>query len=515
MITFFGLENFVDYVQPILPHVILIIAALIAPAIGMKTGKGAAGFMIAAGFFAMFVTGYMMWDGYTGTFGVMNTPVDGLSGLYAFNNFTGLMILLFLIVFCLVSLMSVRGGEIKRHRGEYFSILAIATVGMMFVVAAEELISLFVALELTGIMSFALVASKKNDPRSSEAAVKYLIMSGLSTALFLYGMSLVYGFTGTMNINEIVYFLATSNVTWAYMVAFITLFAGIAFKVGIIPFHSWVPDVYDGAPTPVSAFLAVGSKKMGFVILLKVFFLLFIVTNAISISTGAPERLMEIKWLFAALAAGTMTIGNIIALTQTSVKRMLAYSSIAQGGYLMIVLAVGTDYALMGGLLHMITHVFMKGGAFIVVAALIAKGVGDKISDYRGLSKRAPLVAFSMMIFMFALAGIPLTGGFVSKFVLFSSALEDPTWLWLAAAAVINSAVSLYYYARVVKAMYVDKPVTTERLRIHAGFKAALAICVVAILIIGIWPGPVIEFCESGADTYLTLFRDWLHVWHP
>ncbi|MDR2866047.1 MAG: NADH-quinone oxidoreductase subunit N [Methanomassiliicoccaceae archaeon] len=483
----FDITAFIDYVKPIAPHLILIVAALLAPAIGSRSEKMTAVFMTLAALSAIGVTAYMMYDGYTGTF----------AGMYSFNDFAGLMALLFLTVLSITSLMSVPGTERRRRNGEYFSLLAIATVGMMLVCSADELISLFIGIELASIMSFALVAMKKNDPRSSEAAVKYLITGGLSTALFIYGMSLIYGLTGTLNISGIIDHLAAADVTWSYMIATVTLLAGFGFKIGMVPFHAWVPDVYDGAPTPVTTFLAIGSKKMGFVVFFKIFLMLFMASHLI---TGTTHQL---QWVFAILAAITMTVGNIVAVSQTSVKRMLAYSSIAQAGYILIVLPVATDYAMMGGLFYMIAHVFMKGGAFVVVAALAARGVGENISDYRGLSKRAPLLAFAMLLFLFSLAGIPPLVGFDAKFILFSSALEGGTWTWLVAVAVINSAISLYYYAKVVKAMYVDKGTTKDRLKIHFSFKVAVAVCAVAVVVIGVFPGPIIDLCGLGADAFL------------
>jgi len=492
-----SIMGFVEYVTPLAPHLILIIAALIAPLIGMKSGKATEVFMIAAGILALIVTGFLMYDGYVGDF----------EGLYEFNMFTGLMTLLFLSVFILVAMMS--GSEGKRNHGEYFSLLAVSTVGMMLVCASESMISLFIGLELANITAFALVAFKKKDPRSAEAAVKFLITSGLSTALFLYGMSLVYGFTGTMEINEIIYQLATNDLSISYMVAIVVLIAGFAFKISVIPFHAWVPDVYEGAPTPVTTFLAIGSKKMGFVVFFKLFLLLFVVVHFMS--PPGDVVIHELQWVFGMLAAGTMIVGNVVAISQTSIKRMLAYSTIAQSGYLMIVLCVGTQYAMETGLFYMIVHVFMKGGAFIVVAALAARGLGENLSDYKGLSKRAPLVAFAMMLFVFSLAGIPPLAGFAAKFFLFSSAVtSDGTWIWLVGIAVINSAISLYYYAKIVKAMYVDKGTTTERIRISGSFKIAIGICVIGVIILGVWPGPVLELCGIGADQYIEGFKTWL-----
>jgi NADH-quinone oxidoreductase subunit N len=489
-----------SYLMPILPQLILVVMAIIAPAIGMKSGKAAAFTALGAGFLAIAVTGYMMYDGYTGTF----------ENLYSFNDFSGFLYLIFLSAFCLAVMMSIQSNESRKHHGEYFSLLAAATVGMMMVCAAEELLSLYVGLELASIMSFALVAFKKNDPRSAEAAVKYLITGGLSTALFLYGMSLVYGLTGTLYINDVVYSLASAEMTWPLMVAMVALIGGFAFKISAIPFHAWTPDVYEGAPTPVTAFLAVGSKKMGFVLFFKVFLMMFIAMGVIAGLSGTDPRIHELQWVFAIMAAGTMTLGNVIAVTQKSVKRMLAYSSIAQAGYILIVLAVGSEYALMGGLFHMAVHVFMKGGAFVVVGALCAYGIGENISDYRGVAKRAPRVAFAMMLFLFSLAGIPPLAGFDSKFVLFSSAVtEGGTWIWLVVFAVINSAISLYYYAKVVKAMYVDKGTTTERIKLPLNFKVAIAICAIAVVAIGVYPGPVMDLCAMAASALVDGITSW------
>jgi len=407
------------------------------------------------------------------------------------------MMVIFLTVAFLVVLISPAYSETTNHHGEYYALLMAVTAGMMFVASATDLISIFIGVEVASIASYALVALKKNDPRASEAAVKYLIIGGISTGLTLYGLSLVYGLTGSTQIDVCAAYFTTAGFSWAYAVAFVTLIAGYGFKIAAVPFHMWAPDVYEGAATPVSSFLATGSKKMGIVVFLKIFLLIFLGTVMVPVP--------EIRWFFAILAAVTMTVGNIVAISQTNIKRMLAYSSIAQAGYLLIVLAAASQYAVAAGMFHMITHIFMKGGAFIVVAALITVGVGEKISDYRGLAKRAPFVAFAMMIFMFSLAGIPPLGGFASKFFLFSSALYpvggvfDGTWVWLVLVAVINSAISLFYYARVIKAMYVERGPDRTKLRIPRTHTFALVICVVALIATGFLFGYVLEWCERAA----------------
>jgi len=493
-----GLSHLIDrgigalnIAEPIWTQIIIMVAALLIPAVHIA-GKNrwiTAGFTLAMVTFAGFVTCYQMYYARYGTY--MN--------LFSFDAFSGLMMMVFLSVAFLVVLISPAYPNLTKHHGEYYSLLMVAIAGMMFVASATDLISIFIGVELASISSYALVAMKKNDPRASEAAVKYLIIGGISTGLSLYGLSLVYGLTGSTQIADLAAYFTTAGFSWAFAVAFVTLVAGYGFKIAAVPFHMWAPDVYEGSATPVSSFLATGSKKMGFVVFLKIFLLIFIGTKL------APVP--EMQWFFAILAAITMTVGNVIAISQTNIKRMLAYSSIAQAGYLLIMMAAASEYSAAAGMFYMIVHVFMKGGAFIVVAALISVGVGEKISDYRGLAKRAPLVAFAMMLFMFSLAGVPPLGGFTAKFFLFGSALYPvggtlvTTWVWLVFVAVINSAISLFYYARVVKVMYVEKGQETSKIRIPKTHAVALVICVIAVIVLGIFPPYVLDWCSTAAHT--------------
>ena len=476
--------------QPIWPQTILIIAALIAPGIFMlsKSKKITAAFAALMVLHAMLVNTYLMYVDIKGEY----------LGLFQYDQFVGLMTMMFLAAAMLVILISPSYSEGTKHHGEYYGLILAATAGMLFVSSASDLITIFVGVELASITSYALVALKKNDPRSSEAAVKYMIIGGISTGLTLYGMSLIYGVVGSTDLAAIATAFAGGDFTWALAVAFVTLIAGFGFKISAVPFHMWAPDVYEGAATPVSAFLATGSKKMGMIVFMKIFLLIFIG------ATVAPTE--EIQIFFGILAAVTMTVGNVVAISQTNIKRMLAYSSIAQAGYLMIMFAVATEFALAAGMFHMITHVFMKGGAFIIVAALITKGLGENISDYRGLAKRAPWVAFAMTLFLFSLAGIPPLAGFASKFFLFSSAINtgvmSGTWVWLVTIAVINSAISLYYYAKVVKAMVVDEGEETKKIKLPVSYNIAIAACVFFVILMGVLPGFFLELCETAASAF-------------
>lgn len=489
-------DIFKEYLY-VLPQAILIVGALLIPALFYLTKRRTvcAAFAMIAVLLSGFVVGLSILD---------NSLFGTFMDLFTLNMFSAVMMFLFLGVVFFVVLISPASNEVTNHAGEYYALLMVATAGMLFVAASNNLLAIFVGVECVSITSYALVAMKKNDPRSSEAAVKYLIIGGMSSGLALYGISMLYGLTGTIEISAIAAALSSMDkFSLPFGIAMIAIIAGYGFKISAVPFHMWAPDVYEGASTPVSMFLSTGSKKMGFVVLFKIFLILFVVGQS-----GFAQG--EMQYVFAFIAAITMTVGNIVAISQKNIKRMLAYSSIAQAGYILIALAVMSQYALTGGIFHMITHVFMKGGAFIVVAALIAAGLGENISDYKGLARRAPLVAAAMLLFLFSLAGIPPLAGFASKFVLFSGAIVidgavQTKWIWLAFIAILNSAISLYYYARVVKAMYVDKGESDEKLVIKKTHLLAILICVAFVIAIGVYPEPVIKLCEMAASSLFTL----------
>lgn len=491
------ITNLFGEFTPMAPMVILIIGVLLMPALyfTMKNRNVVSAFLILFIVLSMIVNFALLLGSYEATY----------LGLFEYDAFSGLMILLFQIVALLVAIVSASSVEVTHlHYGAYASLLMAATTGMMFVATATDLIIIFVGVELTSISSYVLVAMKRNDPRAAEAAVKYVIIGGLSTALTVYGISMLYGITGTTNLEEIAQALSTQGFSWAFGIAMITMIAGYGFKIAAVPFHMWAPDVYEGASTPVTTFLATGSKKMGLVVFFKIFLIMFVA--GASVATFAT---VEMQYLFAIIAAITMTVGNVVAISQTNIKRMLAYSSIAQAGYILIVMAVMSEYALTGGIFHMFTHVFMKGGAFLVVGALICAGVGEKISDYKGLAKRAPFLAFAMMLFLFSLAGIPPLAGFTSKFILFSSAIygdggATSQWIWLAFIAILNSAISLYYYARVVKVMYVDKGECADKIKVPKAFLIAISVCLIAVIVLGVFPQIILGPASDAASAFFS-----------
>lgn len=478
--------------SPIYAEIVMVAFAVAIPAIyfGTKSDKVVSAVSLV-GIAASIALVLLFWfDG--------AQPVTLEGGLLRMDAFSAIFKLVFLSVAFYVVLASSRYVQGERHVAEYYTLIMMATVGMMVVASSLDLITLFIGIELASLSSYALVGFRKKDKKGAEAATKYFVIGAISSAIALYGISLLYGLAGSTLFTDIGTAVGgMKSMDPVIYLALGLLIAGFGFKVAIVPFHMWAPDVYEGAPTTITSLLAASSKKMGFVALFKIFLI------------GLIAIRVEWQFVVAIIAVATMTLGNLIAIPQTNIKRMLAYSSIAQAGYILIALPIGTDYALAGGIFHIITHAFMKGGAFIIVATLSTVAVGETLSDYKGLAKRSPLMAFSMMLLLFSLAGIPPLAGFASKFVLFSSAIDvsiapaDNWIVWLAIAGVLNSALSLYYYVRVIKYMYVEKG-PTERLKLPKAMVAAVLITVIATTVIGLYPGPVISACQEAARAFFT-----------
>jgi NADH-quinone oxidoreductase subunit N len=327
----------------------------------------------------------------------------------------------------------------------------------------------------------------KPSQRSNEAAVKYFLLGAFSLGILLYGMSLMYGLSGTTNLRAMAFDGLRRDPR--LVLAVILVVAGVGFKIAAVPFHMWAPDVYEGAPTPVTAFLSVGSKAASFAMLLRIFF------------EGLPAMSADWRLLFEALSIVTMTVGNIAALTQTNLKRMLAYSSIAHAGYVLIGVVAGTPRGISAMLIYLLIYAFMQLGAFAVVVMMRRRDlVGDELKDLSGLSFRHPFAAFAMLLFMLSLGGIPPTAGFMGKFWLFSAAI-DAGYYGLAVIGVLNSAISLYYYVRVVVFMYIKKePIGSEPVA-SPPLTIALAVAIVATLVLGVYPRLLFAIAEASART--------------
>ena len=492
-----------SYLESLMPQLILLAFALALPAFDylLKNKKILSGIALVP---LLALAGLVVSWIFLGIW----TPTNEIP-LIELDTFSGLFMLVFVSVGIVVVFSSPEFIVKDRNHGEYYSLILLAIMGMTLVAEGNDLFMLFVGLEIAGIASFALAGFRKSEKRSAEAATKYFIVGGFSSALTLFAISIVYGVAGTTNLDamstELSGVFDGMEGSETFLLLGVVLFlAGLGFKIALVPFHMWAPDVYEGAPTPVSGLLAAASKKMGFAAFFKIFLFGLIVSNGDWQFKGNWELVVAL------LAILTMTVGNLIAVSQTNIKRMLAYSSIAQAGYILIALPVGTQYAVAGGLFHILTHAFMKSGAFMVVAGLGAVAVGERLEDFKGLSKRSPFLAFSMTIFLLSLAGIPPLAGFASKFVIFSSAVygsldPGPDWLlWLAVAGVLNSALSLYYYARVIKYMYMDKG-PPQRIRPTPMVSIAIVIALVMTIALGVYPDAVIEACREAAELFTGL----------
>ena len=485
-----------EYFGILAPQLILLIFALVCPALSLwlKMRKGIA-YWTLAGFAIVGVMETLALIPATQSlvpFLQWSTTAPHTE-IFEVSAFSQLFTIVFVFVGALVTIASPEYIKGEKHHGEYYALILIAVTGMSFVATAADLIVIFVGIEIAGIASYALTAFQKSTKRSTEAATKYFIIGGFSSAITLFGISMIYGAGGSTNLRT----LGDNLVIGGWMDPIVILgigmiIVGIGFKIAAVPFHMWAPDVYEGAPTTITALLAAGSKKMGIAAFFKLFLVALLAYKA--------------DWDVAIgiIAILTMTVGNLVAIQQTSVKRMLAYSSIAQAGYILIAIPVATDYALAGGILHVITHAAMKSGAFFVLVALATVGLGERLGDFSGLNKRSPFLAFSMAIFVLSLAGIPPLAGFTSKFVLFSGAIfgasDGQEWLvWLAVAGILNSALSLFYYARIIKIMYMNDAPVKAKLMIPKSVKIAIGAALIATIVIGIYPEPFIDAALSAA----------------
>ncbi len=426
------------------------------------------------------------------------------NNMLAVDNFALLFKLLFLGITALVILASVDYvSKFARFQGEYYALVLLSALGMMLMAATTELISIYIALELTSISLYALVGFLK-DTKSTEASLKYLLLGAVASAVLLFGMALVFGFTGKTQLGEIAQAIQTMSpqtvlASPGLVLGMVLLVAGFGFKIAAVPFHMWVPDTYEGAPTPITAYLSVASKAAGFAIILRVFYSAF----------GLPQWL-SLDWglIFVVLAAIGMTLGNVTAIPQTNIKRMLGYSSIAQAGYLMVGLAtmgfspVADILGRSGLLFFLASYALTNLGAFIAIIAISNKLDSDLIQDYAGMGKRAPLLALALTLSLISLIGMPPAAGFMAKFYIFSAAVNQGL-LWLVIIAVLNSVISAYYYLRVVKVMWLGKPVSEERVPSSGALRVALALSSLGVLLLGIIPGYVMRLAELAARMFV------------
>jgi len=483
-----NLELFIPELSLLACAIAVILLDLFIQRKGLLAVVGIAGLVVSAGFTLA------MWGGSSQAI---------FNNMLAVDNFALFFKLLFLGIAALVILASVDYvSKFTRFQGEYYALVLLAALGMMLMAATAELISIYIALELTSISLYVLVGFLK-DQKSSEASLKYLLLGAIASAVLLYGMALVFGFTGKTQLGEIAQVIQAMSLSGilsspGLILGIVLLIAGFGFKIAAVPFQMWVPDVYEGAPTPITAYLSVASKAAGFAIILRVFYSAF----------GLPQWL-SLDWglIFAVLAVIGMTLGNIAALPQTNIKRMLGYSSIAQAGYLMVGLAAmgaspATDALGRSTILFFLAgYAFANLGAFIAIIAISNKVNSDIINDYSGMGKRAPLLALALTLCLISLIGMPPAAGFMAKFYIFSGAVQHGL-LWLVVIAVINSVISAYYYLRVVKVMWLGEPASEEKVLSSGALRIALSISCLGVLLLGVIPGFVMKLAELAAKMF-------------
>ncbi|HEX5708692.1 MAG TPA: NADH-quinone oxidoreductase subunit N [Pyrinomonadaceae bacterium] len=442
---------------------------------------------------------------------IISSGAGTLSGFYGTLRVDGFAIvfkLIFLLAAALTVAVSLRYLDIEgEQRGEFYALVLFATTGMMFLAAGYDLIVLYISLELMALTFYVLVAYARRDLRSNEAGMKYFLLGAFSSGILLYGMSLLFGISGSTNLSAIAPKVA-SVITAAAgtddamlrpltLLAMIALAAGLFFKISAVPFHMWAPDAYEDAPTPVTAFLSTGSKAASFALFVRIF----------------AEALggMRADWapLLGLVAAVTIMVGNWAAVTQSNSKRLLAYSSISNAGYLLLGIVAGNVWGYTGLVFYLIVYTLMNIGAFGVIITLRRRGIiGDEVDDFAGLAQKSPLMALMMALFMLSLGGLPLTGGFIGKALLFGGLIqrgdaEGKSWYyWLVAWAALNTVVSFYYYVRFIRAMYLgEREADARPLSLSPALTTALVLCVVGVIYTGVYPRHVIQLAGQVVAT--------------
>ncbi|HEX9021680.1 MAG TPA: NADH-quinone oxidoreductase subunit N [Nitrospirota bacterium] len=474
-------QQFLQSIKPVLPEAIIVAFALLVLIFDFfveKKRKNILGWFGFAGVLAAAYASYHLM-GLNGQFFGETLQLDPFSTFFKF---------VFYIACGLGILLSINYLKVEDiNRGEYYALMLLATSGMMLMASAADLIVLYLGLELMALSIYILAGIMRRDNRSNEAAIKYLVLGAFSSGIMLYGMSLLYGITGTTNLSLILAFLRAADLTNPVVfLAMTMLVVSFGFKVAAAPFHMWVPDVYEGAPTSVTAFMSAGPKVAGFAVFLRVF-----------LYALEPLRAHSTV-IIAGLAVLTMAVGNIMALSQTNIKRMLAYSSIAHAGYALVGLAAGGPDGAASVMLYVCIYALMNMGAFGVVIMLRKAGErGEEIADYAGLGKTNRTAAFLMLIFMFSLTGIPPLAGFVGKFYIFKSAIQAGL-VWLAIVGVLFSAISAYFYLRVIMVMYMKEPADGIELSVSPSLALALAFSVTAVIVIGVYPTDLLNYARAS-----------------
>ncbi len=480
----------------VLPEVILALVATALLAGGfVGVGKNRARLLAGMALGGLVVAFLALWPGYRELTGAEGNNMMGLfSQMLVADRFGLFFRATFIAVAAMVVMYSTR--YVEQHNlpaAEFYSLVLFAAVGMMLMAGSIELITIYIGLELTSISSYILAGLMRNDPKSNEAAIKYFLTGSIASAVFLFGISLLYGLTGTTNLVAMWMVdpsaTAVTGPAWNVLMAVASVFilGGLGFKVAAVPFHMWAPDTYEGAPTPVTGFFSVGPKGAAFAALLRIFPLGIV--------------LLSTRWIgiMTVVAVITMTLGNLSALLQTNVKRMLAYSSIAQAGYILVGFAAAAGGGAGGVMFYVVAYAFINLGVFAVILHLSTHGQGETVESFNGLAQRSPAIAAAMVVFLLGLIGVPFTSGFFAKFYIFGAAVNAGL-AWLAVVMAVNSAVSVGYYYVIVRNMYlVQPPEGSGKLAVTPGLAVTITVATLMTLALGLASQPVIGWISSSA----------------
>ncbi|MGD0271530.1 MAG: NADH-quinone oxidoreductase subunit N [Candidatus Sulfotelmatobacter sp.] len=469
-----------DYVR-ILPEIVLsvfgMIVMVLEPLLDEKTGQKILGLIALAGALA----------GLAATWFMAQVPGVAFWNMIRVDGFSVFFHVLVIAIAAVVILSSYEYMSVQRIRaGEYYALILFGTVGIALMSSAVELVLIFIALEISSISSYVLAGFRRHEAASAESSLKYFLLGSFATAFFLYGVALMFGATGSTNIDLIAQALRAGPIPLLAFVAVALMFVGLGFKVAAAPFHIWTPDVYEGAPAPIVGFMSTAPKAAAFAVLLRVVFVINV------------HAIFWVIWIAAALS---MTLGNVSAFVQDNVKRLLAYSSIAHAGYVLVAFAAAPQLGTSAVMFYTAAYAAMNLGAFAVVTHFA--NAGERyvtLEDYEGLGRSSPLLAATLTIFLLSLIGIPMTGGFFAKFYVFSAAVKA-NLIWLTIIGVLNSGVGAYYYLRIIVMMYMresrkEVPVTPTPLAL----RVALAVCLFATLYLGLFPGRVLQYAQDSAQ---------------
>jgi NADH-quinone oxidoreductase subunit N len=469
-----------DYVR-ILPEIVLsvfgMIVMVLEPLLDEKTGQKILGLIALAGALA----------GLAATWFMAQVPGVAFWNMIRVDGFSVFFHVLVIAIAAVVILSSYEYMAVQRIRaGEYYALILFGTVGVALMSSAVELVLIFIALEISSISSYVLAGFRRHEAASAESSLKYFLLGSFATAFFLYGVALMFGATGSTNIDLIAQALRAGPIPLLAFVAVALMFVGLGFKVAAAPFHIWTPDVYEGAPAPIVGFMSTAPKAAAFAVLLRVVFVINV------------HAIFWVIWIAAALS---MTLGNVSAFVQDNVKRLLAYSSIAHAGYVLVAFAAAPQLGTSAVMFYTAAYAAMNLGTFAVVTHFA--NAGERyvtLEDYEGLGRSSPLLAATLTIFLLSLIGIPMTGGFFAKFYVFSAAVKA-NLIWLTIIGVLNSGVGAYYYLRIIVMMYMREsrkeiPVTPTPLAL----RVALAVCLVATLYLGLFPGRVLQYAQDSAQ---------------